>query len=246
MKKNNSIVVKNIFKNYVLGQIGAASFLSNFLNYLGLRNKQPIIKKALQNISLEIKKGEKVAIIGKNGSGKSTLLKILSRVTTPSDGEVEICGKVMSLLEVGLGFHHELTGLENIYLNGSILGIERKSIDKKIYEIIKFSELGDFINTPIKRYSSGMVARLGFSIGIFLNSNILILDEILAVVDNNFRTKCIKKICDLKKNHVLTILFVSHNFELISQICNRGIVLDSGSMLFDGKIDRAISFYKSI
>ena len=247
MIKTDLISINNVTKEYSLGEINYKSFIYDFKNIF---NKKKILfrsKKALSEINLKISMGEKIAILGNNGSGKSTLLKLISRVTTPTSGEILVRGNVMSLLEVGLGFHPELTGKENIFLNGSILGVNKLDITSKIDSIIKFSELQEFIDTPIKRYSSGMISRLGFTIGIFLGSDILIIDEILAVVDSDFRIKCINKIKELEKeNNNLTILFVSHNMELVSKICKRGVVLKEGKIVYDGEIANAISFYQNI
>jgi lipopolysaccharide transport system ATP-binding protein len=236
MSSNYSIKIQNLSKEYFLGNINFKSFI--------LRNENLKKKIALNNLNCKILNNEKVAILGKNGSGKSTLLKILSRITTPSSGEVIVNGRVLSMLETGAGFHHEFTTLENIYLNGSMLGASNIEIENSVKEILDFAELNDFANVPLKRFSSGMIAKLGFSIGIFLPSEILIFDEILSVVDGRFRKKCVKKLNDLGKRLNKTLLFVSHNFELIQRICNRGIVIDNGKIMYDSNIIKALNFYK--
>lgn len=187
---------------------------------------------ALKNINLEIDHGEVVGIIGKNGAGKSTLLKILSRITTPTTGKAILYGRVGSLLEVGTGFHPELTGRENIYLNGSILGMTKTEIDKKFDEIVSFAEVEDFLDTPIKRYSSGMQVRLAFAVAAHLEPEILVVDEVLAVGDAEFQKKCLGKMGDISKEG-RTVLFVSHNMGAIEQLCQRVIILDKGIIISD-------------
>jgi lipopolysaccharide transport system ATP-binding protein len=198
---------------------------------------------ALRDISFEVQKGEVLGIIGRNGAGKSTLLKILSSITDPTYGSVKIKGRISSLLEVGTGFHPELTGRENIYLNGTILGMSKKEIDRKFSDIVEFSEIEKFIDTPIKRYSSGMKVRLGFSVAAHLEPEILLIDEVLAVGDVSFQQKCIEKILMLVREKNKTILFVSHKMSSIKTLCNRSIVLDTGGILFEGDVDTAISAY---
>jgi lipopolysaccharide transport system ATP-binding protein len=199
---------------------------------------------ALNDLSFNINHGERVAIIGRNGAGKSTLLKVLSRITEPSTGKITIRGRVASLLEVGTGFHKELSGRENIYLNGSILGMSRKEISQKFDEIVSFSEVGKFIDTPVKRYSSGMYVRLAFAIAAHLDPDILIVDEVLAVGDAEFQKKCLGKMKDVSTAG-RTVLFVSHNMGAIQELCERGIFLENGKVLFDGPVDEAIGQYIS-
>jgi len=183
---------------------------------------------ALRNVSFTVNAGERLAIMGRNGAGKSTLLKILSRVTAPTEGRVKIRGRVASLLEVGTGFHPELTGRENIYLNGTILGMKKPEISKKFDEIVAFSELDDFIDTPVKRFSSGMYVRLAFAVAANLDSEILIADEVLAVGDAKFQEKCLGKMHDVSEKQGRTVIFVSHNSDAVLNLCNRGIILDRG------------------
>jgi lipopolysaccharide transport system ATP-binding protein len=199
--------------------------------------------RALSDISFEINKGDRLGIIGRNGAGKSTLLKLLSRITEPTKGKITIEGRVASLLEVGTGFHPELTGRENIYLNGAILGMSRSEIRNKFDEIVEFAEVKQFLDTPVKRYSSGMYVRLAFSVAAHLEPEILIVDEVLAVGDAAFQRKCIGKMDDVSKDG-RTILFVSHNMALVSNLCQKGLVLDQGKLSFMGPIsDAVISYY---
>lgn len=197
---------------------------------------------ALSDVSLQIRNGERVGIIGRNGAGKSTLLKVLSRITEPTMGKVTIAGRVTSLLEVGTGFHPELTGRENIYLSGAILGMSRADIAKRFDQIVAFAEVEQFLDTPVKRYSSGMYVRLAFSVAAHLESEILIVDEVLAVGDAEFQRKCLARMGDVSKEG-RTTLFVSHNMAAVSQLCTRGVVLRSGAMSFDGEIKAAIQHY---
>jgi lipopolysaccharide transport system ATP-binding protein len=197
---------------------------------------------ALKELSFDVKEGEVLGVIGKNGAGKSTLLKILSRVTAPSSGEVRVKGRIASLLEVGTGFHPELTGRENIFLNGAILGMTKAEIKKKFDEIVAFSEVEKFIDTPVKRYSSGMYVRLAFGVAAHLDPDILIVDEVLAVGDAAFQKKCLGKMGEVSREG-RTILFVSHNMTAVAALCQRAIVLSQGSMIFDGPTDEAISLY---
>ena len=199
---------------------------------------------ALRDVSFDVMRGDRVAIIGINGSGKSTLLKILSRVTTPTSGTAHIRGRVSTLLELGAGFHNELTGRENIFLNATLLGANRQSIKKNFDKIIDFSEMGHFIDLPIKRYSSGMRARLGFAIAFNIESEILIVDEVLAVGDFAFREKCIGRIRTLCKSG-RTLLFVNHINHLLKDLCNRGVVLDKGKTVIDSDINEALEHYTS-
>jgi len=198
---------------------------------------------ALKDISFDIKQGDRLGIIGKNGAGKSTLLKILSRITTPTEGTIKIKGKVASLLEVGTGFHGELTGRENIYLNGAILGMRKRRIDEKLDEIIAFSGIEQHIDTPVKRYSSGMYVRLAFAVAAHLDSEILIADEVLAVGDAEFQKKALGKMQDLSTGEGRTVLFVSHNMSAVQQLCNTGIILTKGNISFIGNCNEVINKY---
>lgn len=198
---------------------------------------------ALKNIDFEINRGDRVGIIGRNGAGKSTLLKVLSRITEPSTGRVEIRGRVASLLEVGTGFHPELSGRENIYLNGAILGMNRLEIKKKFDEIVDFAGIEKFLDTPVKRYSSGMYVRLAFAVAAHMEPEILVVDEVLAVGDAEFQKKCLGKMEDVSKSEGRTVLFVSHNLSTIKQLCNKGILLSHGKMLFEGDASQTIDKY---
>lgn len=198
---------------------------------------------SLKDINFEISQGDAVGIIGKNGAGKSTLLKILSRITAPSTGNVKIKGRVASLLEVGTGFHPELTGGENIYLNGAILGMRKKEIKKYFDDIVAFAGIERYVDTPVKRYSSGMYVRLAFAVAAHLESEILIVDEVLAVGDAEFQSKCIGKMNDVSKTDGRTVLFVSHNMGAVNQLCKKGIVLKNGMLSFDGRSDQAVTEY---
>jgi lipopolysaccharide transport system ATP-binding protein len=197
---------------------------------------------ALKDVSFDVKKGDIIGVMGRNGSGKSTLLKLLSRITAPTEGEAEMHGRVASLLEVGTGFHPELTGRENVYLNGSILGLKRKEVEERYQMIVDFAEIPNFMDTPVKRYSSGMRVRLAFAVAAHLEPEILILDEVLAVGDAAFQEKCLEKI-EATKHSGVTILFVSHSSASVKQLCNRAIVLNEGRLVFEGSADEATNFY---
>jgi lipopolysaccharide transport system ATP-binding protein len=197
---------------------------------------------ALKDVSFEVQPGEVVGIIGRNGAGKSTLLKILSRITEPTSGRIELRGRVGSLLEVGTGFHPELTGRENIYMNGSILGMSRREIERKFDEIVDFSGIEDFLDTPVKRYSSGMYVRLAFAVAAHLEPEILIVDEVLAVGDAEFQKKCLGKMQDVAR-HGRTVLFVSHNLAAVNSFCTRGVVLRNGTIVADGDTESSIQAY---
>lgn len=215
--------------------------LRSLTRFDGAKDDQDIIW-ALRDICLDIKQGEVVGIIGPNGAGKSTLLKVLSRITEPSTGFAEMDGRVSSLLEVGTGFHPELTGRENVYLNGTVLGMRKKEIDRKFDEIVDFSGVEKFINTPVKRYSSGMQVRLAFSVAAHLDPEILIIDEVLAVGDAAFQKKCLGKMNDVAKGG-RTILFVSHNMQAIRSLCPRSVLLDAGKLVVDDSTERTLSLY---
>lgn len=259
--QNVILKAQNISKQYRLGQVGTGT-LSHDLNgwWHRIRGKEdPYLKIgetndrstkgtsdyvwALQDINFEIAKGEVVGIIGKNGAGKSTLLKILSRVTSPTTGSIKFGGRVASLLEVGTGFNGEMTGRENIFLNGAILGMTKKEISSKLDEIIEFSGCERYIDTPVKRYSSGMYVRLAFAVAAFLEPEILIVDEVLAVGDAEFQKKAIGKMQDISKGEGRTVLFVSHNMAAVKSLCTRGIVLEHGKVVFEGGIDDTVSRY---
>ena len=200
---------------------------------------------ALKDVSFEVKRGEVLGIIGRNGAGKSTILKVLSKITEPTGGYAEIHGRVSSLLEVGTGFHQELTGRENIYLNGTVLGMTKKEVDSKFEEIVDFSGVEKFINTPVKRYSSGMKVRLAFSVAAHLEPEILIVDEVLAVGDAAFQKKCVGKMGDIAKRDRATILFVSHNIMAIQSLCTKAILMEHGTIDFEGPTDQTVSKYIS-
>ena len=246
--KKPIIEVKHLSKRYRLGYIGLGSLVDD-LKLLCKKIGLPCSSidpesqfLALDDISFTVTKGEVLGIIGGNGAGKSTLLKILSRITEPTHGEVILRGRVKALLEVGTGFNGELTGKENIYLNGALHGLTREEVSCKFDEIVNFSQIGEFLDTPVKRYSSGMFVRLAFAVAINLDPEILILDEVLAVGDASFQRKCLEKVEDLKKRGN-TILFVSHNMGSISSICDRVIVIKEGSISFNGNVNEGISKY---
>ncbi|MBX9693389.1 MAG: ABC transporter ATP-binding protein [Cyanobacteria bacterium] len=197
---------------------------------------------ALQDLSFEVNQGETVAIIGRNGAGKSTLFKILARITPPTEGYIDMIGRTGAILEVGVGFHGELTGRENIYLNGAVLGMKRKEIKRKFDEIVAFAEIEQFLDTPIKRYSSGMYVRLAFAVAAYLEPDILIVDEVLAVGDMQFQQKCLGKMNDVARDG-RTVLFVSHNLAAVRQLCARAIVLSHGKLIADDRIEKAIDVY---
>ena len=250
------IKVEGVTKEYRLGAIGGTTLRDELQRLRARRRKQedPTRKigarpvragekfMALNDVSFQVKKGEAVGIIGHNGAGKSTLLKLITRITAPTGGDIYLNGRVASMLEVGTGFHPELTGRENIYLNGAILGMTKKEIDAKIEDIIEFSEVRQFIDTPVKRYSSGMYVKLAFSVAAHLDSEIMIMDEVLAVGDVAFQNKCIRKMREVADSG-RTILYVSHNMNTIRTLCDRCIVLSKGAVLFDGDVEEAISHY---
>ncbi|MCF7568950.1 ABC transporter ATP-binding protein [Sabulilitoribacter arenilitoris] len=264
--KDQDIILKaeNISKQYRLGLVGTGT-LSHDLNrwWSKIRGKEdPYLKVgevndrsskgssqyvwALKDINFEVKRGEVLGIIGKNGAGKSTLLKILSKVTSPTTGEIKTKGRIASLLEVGTGFHGEMTGRENIYLNGAILGMTKKEINLKIDEIIEFSGCQRYIDTPVKRYSSGMTVRLAFAVAAFLEPEILVIDEVLAVGDAEFQKKAIGKMQDISRGQGRTVLFVSHNMSAIKTLCTRGIVLEHGNIVFEGGSHESVEYYSKL
>jgi lipopolysaccharide transport system ATP-binding protein len=238
------IKVENISKLYYLGDRRANSLrdaIVNFIKKPGLGNRQNELW-ALRDISFELAEGETLGIIGHNGAGKSTLLKILSRITRPTRGSAEIRGRIGSLLEVGTGFHNELSGRENIYLNGAILGMKRAEIDKKFDEIVAFSELEKFLDTPVKHYSSGMYMRLAFSVAAHLDPEVLVVDEVLAVGDISFQKKCLGKMRDIGESG-RTVIFVSHDMQSVTRLCSRAIWLKNGELKRDGEATQIVGEY---
>lgn len=259
-----AISVENLSKAYQLGQFGTGTISRDLERWWTMqvrKREDPFLKIgetndrstkgtsniiwSLDQLSFQINQGESVGIIGKNGAGKSTLLKILSRVTSPTRGVVKIRGRVTSLLEVGTGFHPELTGRENIYLNGAILGMRKSEISKKLDEIIDFSGVERFIDTPVKRYSSGMYVRLAFAVAAHLESEILVVDEVLAVGDIEFQKKCLNKMGDISNGEGRTVLFVSHNLNAVRKITNKTILLNQGSVQYFGETNVALDQYLS-
>ncbi len=249
---NRMIKVEHISKEYRLGVIGKKTRMDKTDGLLQGEQALPEIYEgrinekgmlmALSDVSFEVDAGETLGIIGPNGAGKSTLLKLLTKITRPSTGRIFLNGQVASMIEVGTGFHPELTGRENIYLNGAVLGMSMREIERKLEEIIDFSECRMFIDTPVKRYSSGMYLKLGFSVAAFLDAEIVIMDEVLAVGDAAFQNKCIQKIREIAQSG-RTILFVSHNMNTVRSLCSRCIVLDQGKLQFDGEVESAIQRY---
>jgi lipopolysaccharide transport system ATP-binding protein len=261
-EKDVILKVENVSKLYRLGTVGTGTFggdVQRFWKTKILGQEDPFMKIgqtndrtskekadfvwALQDINFEVKRGEVLGIIGKNGAGKSTLLKLLSRITSPTTGSIKSAGRMASLLEVGTGFHPELTGRENIYLNGAILGMTKKEIQNKFDEIVDFSGCELYIDTPTKRYSSGMTVRLGFAVAAFLDPEILVVDEVLAVGDAEFQKKAIGKMQDVSRGEGKTVLFVSHNMGSIDALCKRALVMKDGMLVFDGTQKEGISFY---
>lgn len=255
------IKAEDISKQYRLGLVGTGTVRDDFKRWWhSVRGKEdPFLKIgeannraskgesdyvwSLRDINFEINQGDSVGIIGRNGAGKSTLLKILSQVTQPTTGKIYTKGRIASLLEVGTGFHPEMTGKENIYLNGAILGMRKHEITRKFDEIVAFSGVERYIDTPVKRYSSGMYVRLAFAVAAHLESEILIVDEVLAVGDADFQRKCLGKMNEVSKGEGRTVLFVSHNMAAVKSLCTKGIVLDNGLLAFNGDADQAVRFY---
>lgn len=252
--------VENIYKQYELGQVSTGTMAHDFNRWLHkIRGKEdPYLKItekntrdeqggskfvwALDDISFDVNQGDVVGIIGRNGAGKSTLLKILSKVTSPTKGNIKIKGRIASLLEVGTGFHPDLSGRENIFLNGAILGMTKKEIHAKFDEIVAFSGVDKYIDTPVKRYSSGMYVRLAFSVAAHLEPEILIVDEVLAVGDAEFQRKCLGKMKEISQQG-RTVIFVSHNLVAVKSLCTKGIVMDQGKLVFSGSADEAVENY---
>ncbi len=257
--ENREIAIKlsGVKKMYKLGQIGGGTLQADLQSWWArVRGKedpntkigtdQRLVGKtfmALNGIDLTVYKGEALGIIGGNGAGKSTMLKLLSRVTAPTAGEIDIYGRIASMLEVGTGFSPEMTGRENVYMNGAILGMTKAEIDAKMEDIIEFSEVREFIDTPVKRYSSGMYVKLAFSVAAHLDSEIMIMDEVLAVGDMAFQKKCLDKMRDAAKKEGRTVLYVSHNMNTIRQLCDRCVVLNAGKVVFEGEVEDAIAVY---
>lgn len=259
-----TIEFQNVGKMYRLGRVGTGSIVEDLNRWWQMRvlHKEDPYQKigavndrfieggseyvwALNDISFSVEQGEVVGIIGRNGSGKSTLLKLLSQITSPTKGAIRINGRVSSLLEVGTGFHPELTGRENIYMNGAILGMSKAEINQKFNDIVDFSGIGRYLDTPVKRYSSGMIVRLGFSVAAFLDPQILVVDEVLTVGDSDFQAKAMQKMQELSHTDGRTVFFVSHNLEAVKALCRRGIVLENGMLTFDGPINEAVSVYRN-
>jgi lipopolysaccharide transport system ATP-binding protein len=258
-----AIIVQNLSKSYLVGhQSARRESYTSLRDVIGreardfgrkvvdLARGRQIIQGdaveefwALKNVTFEVKKGEAVGIIGRNGAGKSTLLKILSRITEPTSGRVVVSGRVASLLEVGTGFHPELTGRENIFLNGAILGMTQREIRKKFDEIVAFAEVDQFLDTPVKRYSSGMYVRLAFAVAAHLEPEILIVDEVLAVGDADFQKKCLGKMNNISRNEGRTVLFVSHNMEALLKFCSRGVLFNSGQLVDSGDVREVVSHH---
>jgi len=244
----NVIEFKNVYKSYSISRFKykrLSDDISQIFQRLATGKKRTIQSEkflALKNLNFNVKRGESLGIIGKNGAGKTTVLKLLSRVTYPDSGEIKVNGKIGAFIELGAGLHPELSGRENIYLYGAILGMRKKEIDEKFEEIVKFSGLRKFLDTPIKRYSSGMYARLGFSVVSFMDPDILLIDEVLAVGDKSFQEKCLSRMHSFAKSDK-TLIFISHNLDAVKKICEKVIVLDKGKVLYEGDSGRAIKTY---
>lgn len=249
--------VEQVSKEYRLGVIGRTSLREDIQSKLatlrgredpnlliGQKERAHGYFKAVDDVSFKAKRGERIALIGKNGAGKSTLLKLICRVTAPTEGRIGYDGRLTSMLEVGTGFHPELTGRENIFLNGAILGMKRSEIERRYDEIVDFSEVGEHIDTPVKRYSSGMLVRLAFSVAAHLTADIMIMDEVLAVGDIDFQQKCLSRIREVADDENRTIIYVSHNMETVLSLCDRCLVLDSGKLIFDGDIEEGVRLYR--
>lgn len=256
---NVIIKVENLSKSYIINHLGQQQGYTAMRDVISNKAKKifsfqqklqtkSISKEeffALKDLNFEINQGDRVGIIGRNGAGKSTLLKTLSRITEPTKGKITLSGRVASLLEVGTGFHQELTGRENIFLNGAILGMSRIEIKRKFDEIVDFAEVERFLDTPVKRYSSGMYVRLAFAVAAHLEPEILIIDEVLAVGDGQFQKKCLGKMEDISKGEGRTVIFVSHQMSAVKNLCNKGIALSKGQIFADGEINDVISLYEN-
>ena len=236
----NVIEFKNVTKTYKLFKNDKMRLISTLFKIKNYKEKH-----AVNNVSFNIKKGESVAIFGRNGAGKSTILKMITEVCYPTDGEISVKGRVSALLELTSGFDPEFTGRENIYLKGQLLGLKNNEIKELEQEIIDFAEIEEYIDQPIRAYSSGMKARLGFSINVNIKPEILIVDEALSVGDENFRKKCSKKVNEIIKNEGVTLLFVTHSVGMAAEFCKRGMVMETGKIVFDGNIEDAIKRYQA-
>ena len=248
--KSRAISVQHLFKTYSLkrgynkDRTLAGSMMKNILGFFNnSNNKRPDAVEVLKDINFEVANGEVLGIIGPNGAGKSTLLKIISRITEPTKGKVQLYGRVASLLEVGTGFHYDMSGRENIFLNGAMLGMNKREIASKFDEIVDFSGVEEFIDVPLKRYSSGMQTRLGFAVAAYLDAEILLMDEVLSVGDAEFQKKCLNKISELSRGEGRTILFVSHNMGAVMNICKRVLFLKKGNIIQDGLPENVINQY---
>lgn len=244
MSSNPAIVVSDLSKGYPVHDVKPTTLreaVMSRVRHPGRAQTQRFV--ALDNISLEVSEGEVLGVVGRNGAGKSTLFKVLSRITTPDSGKVDLYGRVGSLLEVGTGFHPELTGRENVFLNGTILGMRRREVARKFDEIVAFSEIDRFIDTPVKRYSSGMYVRLAFAVASHLQSEIMVVDEVLAVGDTGFQAKCLNKMEELALEEGRTVLFVSHAMASVKRLCSRVVVMQRGRLAFDGDPGVGVSHY---
>ena len=239
MKNDVAITIKNMSKDFIIYADKANTLKERIVRF---SNNKKEVRHILKNINLEIKKGETVALIGVNGSGKSTLLKLITKIIYPTSGSIKVKGKLVSLLELGAGFHPDFSGRENIYFNASIFGLTRSEIDSRLDDIIAFSELGSFIDTPVRTYSSGMYMRLAFSVAINVDADIILIDEILAVGDQRFQEKCMNKMQELKKMGK-TMVFVSHSKEAVEFLCDRSIWINNGEIQKDGKTEEVLKEY---
>lgn len=239
-KSNNAIRVINVYKKFKVNSDKPYTLKERLIH--STKNKVED-RKILNGINIEVKKGETIALIGTNGSGKSTLLKLMTKIIYPTSGKIITKGKIASLLELGAGFHPDFTGRENIYFNAAVFGLSKKEIEKRLDDIIEFSELGELIDTPVRTYSSGMYMRLAFSVAINVDADILLIDEILAVGDQHFQDKCFEKLIELKNNDNKTIVIVSHSLDSIKKLCNRAIWIYDGEVRMDGKPDNVIEEY---
>ena len=256
---NKTVIrIEHVSKEYRLGAIGGGTLKGDLQTWMArMRGREDPNSKigstrnagagerflALDDVSFEVQKGEALGIIGHNGAGKSTLLKLLCRVTAPSKGKLSYNGRIASMLEVGTGFHSELTGRENVYMNGAILGMTKQEISRKFDEIVRFAEMEQFIDTPVKRYSSGMYVKLAFAVAAHLDSEIMIMDEVLAVGDVTFQKKCLRRMRAAATEEGRTVLYVSHNMNTIRELCDRCIVMDHGKIIYDGDVEKAIGIY---
>ena len=241
---NNEIAiqVKNMSKNFIIYGDKANTLKERIIRFTKTKKE---VRNVLKNINIDIKKGETVALIGVNGSGKSTLLKLITKIIYPNKGSIKVKGKISSLLELGAGFHPDFSGRENIYFNASIFGLTKKEIDARLNDIIEFSELGEFIDTPIRTYSSGMYMRLAFSVAINVDADVILIDEILAVGDQRFQDKCMKKMLELKSQGK-TMVFVSHSKNAVEFLCDRAIWLNNGVVQMDGKTKEVLKEYEKV